>query len=74
MAGWHAGVRARRGSSVMQNSIIMVGAIFGILIGGWLGVFFFNDPGNTDPAVMILLGAMPGSIAGGWLGYKLSDR
>jgi len=58
----------------MQNAIIMVSAIVGILLGGWLGVYFFSDPGNADPSVMILLGAMPGSIAGGWIGYKLSDR
>jgi len=44
----------------MQNAVIMLGAIVGILIGGWLGVYFFNDPGNAGPAVMILLGAMPG--------------
>jgi hypothetical protein len=58
----------------MQNAVIMLGAIVGILIGGWLGVYFFDDPGNADPAVIILLGAMLGSVAGGWIGYKLTDR
>jgi len=58
----------------VQNAIIILGAIVGILAGGWTGVSLFYEAGDPGSGVIMFFGAIPGSVAGAWIGYKASDR
>ena len=58
----------------MQNAIIVLGAIAGIFVGGWVATDLFYQDGDVDLGVTALMGAIPGTVAGGWIGFKLSNR
>ena len=58
----------------MQNAMIVLGAILGIFLGGWLALYLFHQSGDVGGAMTALTGAMPGTIIGGWIGMKLSAR
>ena len=58
----------------MQNTIIVLGAIVGMLLGGWFATLLFYVSGDVGVGVTMLSGAIPGTIVGGWLGLKLVSR
>ena len=58
----------------MQNASIVLGAIVGIFLGGWLATYLFYQTGDVDFGVTAFLGAIPGTVVGGWIGFKLSDQ
>jgi hypothetical protein len=57
----------------MQNAIIMLGALVGVVLGGWLATLLFYHPGDSDLVVTAFLGAIPGIFVGGWIGLKFSS-
>jgi uncharacterized membrane protein YfcA len=57
----------------MQNAIITLGAIVGIIVGGGMATYLLHKNGDLGQGVTAFLGAIPGSVAGGWIGFKLSD-
>ncbi len=58
----------------MQNAIIVLGAILGMLVGGWLATLLFHSSGDVGVGVTVFSGAIPGTLVGGWLGLKLMSR
>ncbi len=58
----------------MQNAIIVVGAIAGLLLGGWFATHMFHESGALGAPVMAFSGAMPGAVAGAWIALKVSQQ
>lgn len=58
----------------MQNVIIVLGAIVGMIFGGMFGTFLFHDSGDVGFGVSLLAGAIPGTVVGGWVALKLLER
>lgn len=56
----------------MQNIIIVLGAILGVVLGGWFGHYLFDDGSGIAPMVSILTGAIPGTLVGAWIAFKLA--
>jgi len=65
-------VYAGDGGVGMRNAIIMLGALVGIVLGGWIANFLFHPPGAPAYGVTLFLGAIPGMFAGAWAGLRFS--
>ena len=58
----------------MQNLIIILGAVMGIVLGGWFAHWMFSGGSGADSMVTILTGAIPGTLVGAYIAFKLSTR
>ena len=58
----------------MQNAIIVVGALAGIAIGGYLGHWMLSDGSGVGGMVPVIKGAIPGTVVGAWIAARLSNR
>ncbi|MDH3667783.1 MAG: hypothetical protein OEN23_12715 [Paracoccaceae bacterium] len=57
----------------MQNAIIVLGALIGVIAGAYTAHYFFYDQSDASTIVSVLYGAIPGTIVGGWLAYRLTN-
>ena len=58
----------------MQNTIIVVGALAGIVIGGFLGHWMFSDGSGIGGMVPVIKGAIPGTVVGAWIAARMANR